>query len=122
MSLRDAATVLLLRDPLEVFMVKRHRASGFMGGAFVFPGGKVDDAEDILGVGAVPPLSKTPGRESTPERERAIYAAAIREVFEEVRVKIQRAEDLVAWAHWITPTPEPKRFDTHFFLTKMPAD
>jgi 8-oxo-dGTP pyrophosphatase MutT (NUDIX family) len=121
MTLRDAATVLLLRDPLEIFMVKRHGNSGFMAGAYVFPGGKVDDAEDISRVGDVPPLSKTPGRERTRERERAIYAAAIREVLEEARVKIPSAEDLVAWAHWITPSQEPKRFDTHFFLTKMPA-
>ena len=28
--------------------------------------------------------------------------------------------DLVHWAHWITPTALPKRFDTHFFLAPMP--
>lgn len=122
MSLRDAATVLLLRAPLEIFMVKRHGASGFMAGAYVFPGGKVDAAEDISAVGAMPPLSKTPGRERAPEQEKAIWAAAIREVFEEAGVKIARAEDLIPWSHWITPSQEPKRFDTHFFLTRMPAD
>lgn len=30
-------------------------------------------------------------------------------------------DDLVHWAHWITPTSLPKRFDTHFFLAPMPA-
>lgn len=124
MSLRDAATVLLLRDPLEVFMVKRHGASGFMAGAYVFPGGKVDANEELAPVrdAQLPPLSKTPGRDRTPDQERAIYAAAIREVFEEAQVKIARGEDLIPWAHWITPSREPKRFDTHFFLTEMPAD
>jgi 8-oxo-dGTP pyrophosphatase MutT (NUDIX family) len=29
---------------------------------------------------------------------------------------------LVYFAHWITPTFEPRRFDTHFFLVKAPAD
>jgi 8-oxo-dGTP pyrophosphatase MutT (NUDIX family) len=29
---------------------------------------------------------------------------------------------LVPFAHWITPTFEPRRFDTHFFLVKAPAD
>ena len=29
---------------------------------------------------------------------------------------------LVPFAHWITPTPLPKRFDTHFFLAGAPAD
>jgi len=41
----DAATLVLLRDGvdgLEVFCVQRNRKSRFMGGALVFPGGKVD--------------------------------------------------------------------------------
>ncbi len=29
---------------------------------------------------------------------------------------------LVPFAHWITPSFEPRRFDTHFFLVKAPAD
>jgi len=29
-------------------------------------------------------------------------------------------DDLIHWAHWITPTALPKRFDTHFFLAAMP--
>lgn len=28
--------------------------------------------------------------------------------------------ELLHWAHWITPEPMPKRFDTHFFLAAMP--
>src|SRR5580704_10521111 len=44
---RDAATLIVLRDGeagrgVEVFCVERHRKSGFLGGAVVFPGGKVD--------------------------------------------------------------------------------
>ena len=43
---RNAATVVLLRDTpqgLEVFLVKRHGLSDVLGGAYVFPGGKLDD-------------------------------------------------------------------------------
>ncbi len=29
---------------------------------------------------------------------------------------------LIPFAHWITPTFEPRRFDTHFFLVHAPAD
>src|ERR1700689_5495451 len=42
---RDAATIMLVRDGddgLEVCMLRRHLDSDFVGGAFVFPGGKVD--------------------------------------------------------------------------------
>ncbi len=28
---------------------------------------------------------------------------------------------LVYWSHWITPSIEPKRFDTRFFVTALPA-
>src|SRR4051794_10014523 len=45
---RPAATVVVLRDSsagLETFMVRRHEATAFMGGAHVFPGGRVDPAD-----------------------------------------------------------------------------
>jgi len=48
---RDSATVIMLRDGLvglEVFLVKRHAASAVLGGAYVFPGGKLDDTDSGL--------------------------------------------------------------------------
>ncbi|NDB00705.1 MAG: NUDIX hydrolase, partial [Betaproteobacteria bacterium] len=45
---RPAATVLMLRDApqgLEVLLIKRHAQSEVLGGAYVFPGGKVDAAD-----------------------------------------------------------------------------
>ena len=48
---RAAATVVLLRDGptgLEVFLVQRHGASDVLGGAHVFPGGKVDHTDALL--------------------------------------------------------------------------
>lgn len=45
----DATTVLLLRpthdDSVEVFLLERHIQSDFAGGAYAFPGGKVDRAD-----------------------------------------------------------------------------
>ena len=55
-TLRDAATVILLRDPAgepyEVFLMRRHRNQAFMGGAYVFPGGRLDDADTDPGLAA----------------------------------------------------------------------
>ena len=45
---RDAATLVLLRDGasgVEVFCVERNKKSRFLGGAIVFPGGRVEDAD-----------------------------------------------------------------------------
>lgn len=33
-----------------------------------------------------------------------------------------RCQDLVTFAHWITPLFMPKRFDTYFYLVEAPAD
>jgi hypothetical protein len=33
-----------------------------------------------------------------------------------------RSDLLLPWARWLTPEFEPKRFDTYFFLARMPAD
>ena len=47
-EVRDAATVMLVRDGdagLEVFMLRRTLNADFVGGAYVFPGGAVDDAD-----------------------------------------------------------------------------
>ena len=46
--LRDAATIMLVRDGsdgLEVFMLLRNLNSDFVGGAYVFPGGAVDPGD-----------------------------------------------------------------------------
>ena len=49
-DVRLASTVMLLRDGadgMEVFMVQRHRRSGFLPHAWVFPGGRVDDGDHL---------------------------------------------------------------------------
>ena len=89
---RPAATVVMLRDGvagLEVFLVKRHIKSNVLGGAFVFPGGKVDklDAElDTARYIDQPPLDLHTAL-NEPDIDHAtaagLYIAAVREVFEE---------------------------------------
>lgn len=92
---RDAATVVLLRDGaagLEVFMVKRHGKSDVLGGAYVFPGGKVDPADSQPA--ALARLGESLGRLHAAlgeprlgvEAAAGIWVAACRETFEEVGV------------------------------------
>jgi 8-oxo-dGTP pyrophosphatase MutT (NUDIX family) len=85
---RDAATVIVLRDGdrgLEVFCVRRHIRSGFLGGALVFPGGKVDaqDGADAWAERATAPAARTAvfADDATPAR--TLCVAACRETFEE---------------------------------------
>ena len=92
---RDAATVVLLRDSprgLEVFLVKRHGLSDVLGGAYVFPGGKLDTSDALLDPQAH--LDQDPTQlhaalgepETTVHIAAGLYVAALREAFEESRV------------------------------------
>jgi recombination protein RecT len=159
---RPAATILLLRDcaaGIEVLMTRRSMTASFAPGAFVFPGGTVDEADRataaaLIAGRAVPPPSSHSGLDP----ELAPFAcAAIREAFEELgillahaagqspvrgslRESLDRSHDgklfeqlaaagaqpslgeVHALAHWITDRDLPKRFDTWFFVARMPED
>ena len=90
---RPAATIALMRDGdggLEVLLLKRNRSAGFVPGAYVFPGGRVDatDADEDV-------VARVDGLDG-PSAERrlklpsgdppalAYYLAAVREAFEQV--------------------------------------
>jgi recombination protein RecT len=148
---RPAATVLLLRDTpqgLELLMTRRSPSASFAPGAYVFPGGVIDEA-DAQAHGAA-------ARRPTQSDLRLTQAlAAIRESFEELGVLLARhadgrpagAQDIAALdrrrpfveqcralglslsadqvyvlAHWITDRDLPRRFDVHFLVARMPAD
>ena len=88
-EVRRAATVMLVRDGnagLEVFMLRRNPASVFVGGAFVFPGGAVDQDDHHPEVATVCGGLTDPVASSLLGVERdglAFWVAAIRECFEE---------------------------------------
>jgi 8-oxo-dGTP pyrophosphatase MutT (NUDIX family) len=86
---RPAATILLLRDGpagIEVFMVERHRAIDFAGGALVFPGGRVEESDHEL---AARPQD-CPNPDGFDVDMLAFRIAAIRETFEECGVLFAR--------------------------------
>jgi 8-oxo-dGTP pyrophosphatase MutT (NUDIX family) len=97
---RDAATVVMLRDGasgIEVLLLKRNAASAVLGGAFVFPGGKLDLADahpDILQRLDRPltDLHAQLGEDDLAEGMAAsLFVAALREAFEESSVLFAHA-------------------------------
>lgn len=150
---RHAATIVLAREAaasgFEVLMLKRPSTARFAAGAYVFPGGKIDegDVDEEL----EPRMPKS-GRGAEPEA----VLAALRELFEETgllladrrlepAVEARVREELLAdertfggvarehdlsftsihvcyFARWITPSRFARRYDTRFFLAELPAD
>tara|TARA_R110000868_G_scaffold18294_1_gene80780 strand:- start:8 stop:682 length:675 start_codon:yes stop_codon:yes gene_type:complete len=102
---KPSASVLLLRDhagPPEVLLVRRNSNITFHGGAWVFPGGKVDAADAVAA--------------GTDDELLVARHAAAREVHEETGVQVDHAV-LRPFSHWTTPSHMPKRFATWFFVT-----
>jgi 8-oxo-dGTP pyrophosphatase MutT (NUDIX family) len=91
---RDAATVMLVRDgesdgALEVFMMRRNLNSDFVGGAYVFPGGAVDDHdrhEDLEPICTGRTDAEASALLGIDGGGLAFWVAAIRETFEEAGV------------------------------------
>jgi 8-oxo-dGTP pyrophosphatase MutT (NUDIX family) len=91
---RNAATVMLLRPAageeqrragFEVYMLRRKPSMAFAPGAYVFPGGSVDQRDADEEVAWAGPGADHWGRvfDAPPELARALVCAAVRETFEE---------------------------------------
>lgn len=104
-----AATVVLVResttvDNLEVLLLLRNSKLAFHGGHWVFPGGRVDQADYHDDAGGL--------------EYKAAQRAAVRETSEEAGIVISESQ-LVHTAHWTTPPNLPRRFCTWFFVCLM---
>lgn len=92
---KEAATVILVRQALEnsweIFLARRHHRQSFMAGAFVFPGGRLEErdgdpefcrflADDFR------PQEALRDTSLTAEAARRFFIAAIRETFEEAGI------------------------------------
>ena len=78
---------------IETFLVRRHDNVAFMGGAHVFPGGRVDPADDLDNADEICDgieSAVAQGRGLAPSTAVAFHVAAIRELFEEAGVLLAR--------------------------------
>lgn len=98
-----SATVILLRDGgagLETLLLRRNSRIAFHGGAWVFPGGRIDPEDYPL--------------RAMKDDLAAARQAAVREAREEAGLSINR-DALVLISHWTTPVGRPERYATWFF-------
>ena len=95
-KIRLACTVVLLRDGpgrLEVLVLRRAQTAAFLGGAYVFPGGAVDDGDSdgrVLARMRGLSDSQCSAQLSTSRDALRFWATAVRECFEESGVLIAR--------------------------------
>ena len=99
---QDAATVILLKEgrdkvPFEVLLMRRHKKQSFMAGAYVFPGGALEERDMF------PEVKKFTGEmdgdrarillnepELEPRKALGLFICAVREMFEESGVLLAR--------------------------------
>ena len=135
---RPAATVLLLRgaDPWQVLMMRRPGGADFAPGAHVFPGGSVHAEDRRLGGAfegaAVRELFEELGillargprgfaAEADAERIRlrTVHGVSFPTALREAGLG-PALEELVYFARWVTPELLRRRFDTRFYLARLP--
>lgn len=142
--IRDAATVIVLRDRAtepRILMGQRGAAAAFMPKKFVFPGGAVDprDAEVPMAEGLSEVCAARLAEDARPDLAPALAAAAVRELWEETGLilgapgrwpgapgedwtefaatgHVPSAAGLTFVFRAITPPGRPRRFDARFFL------
>jgi 8-oxo-dGTP pyrophosphatase MutT (NUDIX family) len=134
-----AATLVVMRDAPggalpDLLMVTRTRRMAFAGGAMVFPGGRIDEADRVVG-GAFEPAARVAairetieetglpvGLTSPPEADlqEALHAG---EPFGPLLARhglFLDLDALVPFARWKPAFHQARRFDTLFFLARAP--
>jgi 8-oxo-dGTP pyrophosphatase MutT (NUDIX family) len=94
---QDAATVIIARNnnegQYEILLMRRHSNQSFMGGAYVFPGGRLDEADCdpglypyIQGLTADSACRLLQEQDIPQDKALGLFVAAVRETFEEAGV------------------------------------
>lgn len=142
-TLRDAATVIVLRDKAHVLMGKRGKMAAFMPNKFVFPGGAVDPEDAQVKLSPVNAICAERLQSESNVSHSVLAAAAIRELWEETGQILGVADvwdapprgwerfaqtghrpDPSAFSFFfraVTPLGNPRRFDARFFLVDASA-
>lgn len=138
-----AATLILVREPgngvPEILMVERAGGMAFAAGAWVFPGGRIDESDRILGnlaavdPGAVAAIRETleetavpAGLSPTPDvltAQRLQDALASNDPFADLLGQEELSLDgseLTLFARWMPKFHAVRKFDTFFFLARCP--
>ena len=108
-SIFPAATVILVRDAnqgLEVLLLRKSTKLSFAKGAWVFPGGRIDQADYL---------------DDLDDIEAAARRGAVRETMEEAQLSVDENQ-LLYFSHWTTPSAFPKRYATWFFIAEVSGD
>lgn len=130
-AIRDAASLVVIdfeTQPERILMGRRASGHLFMPGVFVFPGGRLDEADAAAEISA--PLAPeardalgvpAPGRQSD-AAPHALAVTALRELHEETGLSFGATtpdtfalDHLKFFARAITPPGRVRRYDTRFF-------
>jgi len=125
-----AASAIVLREPFEILMMRRHAGASFMPNAWVFPGGIAEELDHQLGGLKITAARETfeetgvwlgaPLENAEHKRRRLLAGSiSIRSLLAEAPLDM---DSLVLTSRWITPAGVPKRFDTCFFLATVSRD
>jgi 8-oxo-dGTP pyrophosphatase MutT (NUDIX family) len=138
-----AATLIVVRDrsgaPPELLMVERGQAMAFAAGALVFPGGRIDEADRVLGNGlgadaaavaairetleetAVPVgLSPSMDRNAALDLQRGLAADASFSALLAKHDYVIDPASLTPFTRWVPKFHAVRRFDTMFFVARCP--
>jgi 8-oxo-dGTP pyrophosphatase MutT (NUDIX family) len=143
-----AATLILVREPgggaePELLIVERAQGMSFAGGALVFPGGRIDEADEALakalglgedGSARVAAIRETleetavpAGLRSAPRAEHCLKIQAALAAGQDFAGMVEAAGleldpgALTPFARWVPEFHARRRFDTLFFVARAPA-
>ncbi len=145
--IRQAAALILLRGAdtgIEVCMLRRVASSRFAPGAYVFPGGGIEEQDEVFSqmlegnknntakISAIRETFEEAGILAGASVSAYTFSAHEREQLNNGETTFQQLieqhgidlnlQSITFYDHWITPEGAPVRFDTRFFIARADAN